>query len=94
MPDLIILASDTIAFFSVGQYALFRPYPSSKKYPAQIISRDKRKATLAWHPENAYTPGDEPMSPTFSRWARDCTEALDDAVLNSVPKATVSFRSP
>ena len=77
---------------SIGQYALFRPYPESKRYPARIVSKE-RKVTLAWHPENIYATSDIPASPTFTRWARECTDALDNALLNSVPKAAVSSLS-
>jgi hypothetical protein len=55
-----------------------------------MVSRDKRQANLVWHTGNLYAPGDMPTSPTFSRWAGECTEALEDAYLIAVLKLHVS----
>lgn len=46
---------------------------------------------------NVYASGEAPLSPTFSQWAAECTEALEDAYLNAVPKSKVrclQFRLP
>jgi hypothetical protein len=76
---------------SIGQYALFCVRPGTKKYAARIDGREGRMAILTWHSGNVYAAKDTPTSSTFSRFARECTEALDDAGLNAVPKSKVSF---
>ena len=74
---------------SIGQYALFQMASSGMRYPAKIVSRDGRWGKLVWRDGNVYIPGDSPTSSTFSRWARECTEALEDANMIAATKSRV-----
>jgi hypothetical protein len=74
---------------SIGKYALFQTAPKSKHYPAKIVSRDGRRVNLLWHTGNVYSPEDSPTSLTFSRWPRECTEALESASLIAAAKSHV-----
>jgi hypothetical protein len=70
---------------SIGSFALFETVPCSKRYAAMVMSRDGHVANLAWHTENIYATGEAPDSAMFMRRMRDCTEAIEDAFMNTLP---------
>jgi hypothetical protein len=75
---------------SIGCFALFETVPRGKRYAAMVMSRDGHVANLAWHTENMYVTGEAPDSAMFTRSVRDCTEAIEDAFMNALPRTKVS----
>ena len=87
--SVFLSTSQHLADLSIGQYALFRMVGRGQLYAARIISGNEKTADLVWHSGNIYARGETPTSPTFTRAASECSDALEYANLNAVSKSGV-----
>ena len=80
----------TVTVSSIGCFVLFETVPRGQRYAARITSMDGRNANLTWHTDNIYATGEAPKSATFTQGVRACTEAVEDAFMNALPRTKVS----